>query len=627
MAGRFRASVAVFVLTFALADEALAQVTRDQLGRSVKLKILVDKVMQPTAGWHTEEWMVRTAAEAGFNVWSPRHGFNDFTEVRQVTQWCAKYGIFHMPWMRGTLGVGKEHDATGKMVVWENGGEQPLWSPNSDEFWDWTTKYVVEYAKMSEANDHIMGVFLDYENYAKGPRGSGMLYFLSYDDLILRRFAASKEIELPADFSPAARKPWLVEKGLHDAFEAFQVAHWRERCRTLREAVDRHAPWFQFCMYPAPGSPFMLQAALPEWTSNTAPVILADASTYGRVTRFLPEPSALTQNRNVLSARMKGAKDLGMPVIYSGGIDPIVRGADPEFCGKNAVMISDVTDGYWIFYEGPKYDVDHPDYWHWFTWANAAIDKADWAAQHQARETEDPWAFSVDVGKGGIVPPPAESVSADMPVVSLRRTNMLLVSGTAGVPVELSMTIRKIGSNTHDLTWEARDLTWASVAEGTVPFDGGGTIRFTPAVDAMFLLLLRAGGSAYHVARANTPIGLVATEGLSVIGDPPPLYFHVPQGVKSFTTYIRGGSGIETVRLDVHAPDGRLVATGQTTPSANSTTVSADVGGDGGRIWSLDLGKADEGVIEDIFVRLDNQLPPTLSSSPALVFRKSAAPR
>ena len=33
----------------------------------------------------------------------------------------------------------------------------------------------------------------------------------------------------------------------------------------------------------------------------------------------------------------------------AGGIDPAVRGADPEFSGKNAVAISEVTDGYWIF--------------------------------------------------------------------------------------------------------------------------------------------------------------------------------------------------------------------------------------------------------------------------------------
>ena len=36
-------------------------------------------------------------------------------------------------------------------------------------------------------------------------------------------------------------------------------------------------------------------------------------------------------------------------------------------------MISEACDGYWVFYEGPKYDKDHPDYFQWFTRANRAI--------------------------------------------------------------------------------------------------------------------------------------------------------------------------------------------------------------------------------------------------------------
>ena len=64
----------VLLTTMLTAAGCAAEVTRDRLGRDVKLKILVDKVMQPEANWTTEEWMVRETAEAGFNVYSPRHG-------------------------------------------------------------------------------------------------------------------------------------------------------------------------------------------------------------------------------------------------------------------------------------------------------------------------------------------------------------------------------------------------------------------------------------------------------------------------------------------------------------------------------------------------------------------------
>jgi hypothetical protein len=82
----------------------------------------------------------------------------------------------------------------------------------------------------------------------------------------------------------------------------------------------------------------------------------------------------------------------GIPFLYMGGIDPLVRGADPEFCGKNAVMVSEVSDGYWIFYEGPTYGKpDHEAYWRWLTWANRAIAAGRFEVQREPRETPEPF--------------------------------------------------------------------------------------------------------------------------------------------------------------------------------------------------------------------------------------------
>jgi len=78
---------------------------RDDLGNTVKFTCVVDKVMQAHKGWVVEEWMIREAAEAGFNIYSPRIGYDKLDAVAQVTAWCEKNGIFHLPWMRGTLGV------------------------------------------------------------------------------------------------------------------------------------------------------------------------------------------------------------------------------------------------------------------------------------------------------------------------------------------------------------------------------------------------------------------------------------------------------------------------------------------------------------------------------------------
>jgi len=347
-----------------------------------KIRILVDKVLMKANGWVMTEDHVRQITEAGFNVVSPRKGGDDIERVRKVARFAQKYGIHYMPWMRGTLTA-----TEGTRLVWENGVEQDLYSPNSDELWEWMTQLIVGYAKVSVEIPSLIGVFLDYENYA--PNRQGNAYPLSYDMKILSEFAREKGIELP-ELKPAERHAWLVERGLHEEFAKFQIESWRARCRKLRREVDAINPKFQFCVYPAPGTLFIREAIYPEWATEEAPLILADACTYGRPSSSLSHREALEANRRRLKANMESVRKCGIPFIYIGGIDPIVRGADPEFSGRNAVMISEISDGYWVFYEGPTYGKsDHEAYWSWFTRANRAIIEGRYDFQHEERETPD----------------------------------------------------------------------------------------------------------------------------------------------------------------------------------------------------------------------------------------------
>lgn len=598
-----------------------AGVARKDLGRTEKLRILVDKVMQPEEGWVTKEWMVKEAAEAGFNVFSPRSGFDRLDEVRQVTQWCAKYGIYHMPWMRGSLGTPAGPEAAGKRVVWANGSEQNLYSPNSDEFWEWTTRYVVEYAKMCAQDEHLMGVFLDYENYSPG--GSGNLYQLSYDDLILGKFAEAKGIQLPK-LELSQRKAWLEEQKLHEEFSKFQVNHWRERCRALRQEVDKYAPGFQFCVYPAPGTFFMVEGTWPEWGTEAAPLILADACTYGRPSKMLPEPTSLVSNRNNLKAGLEQAKAAGYHFMYAGGIDPVVRGADAEFCGKNAVMISEATDGYWIFYEGPAYKTTHKDYFKWFTWANKAIAAGNFAAQNAPRETPEDWGASL-VGKVGsqapLVMPALPGTTVKLPEARLRNENLLLLGAKAGMPVELTLKDIPVGKNEHPLSWLVRDVKLQTIQSGTIAHNTQETVQFTPGTDGPLFLTLSSGGCSYQVVSANVPVGITTVQEASFIGVVGRLYFTVPAGLTEFTITAKGW-GAETIRVNVFDPEGKQVATGQTTLKTPEVTVKAPVGTGAGKVWSFQLARADEGVVEDSKVILDPALAPVLSLLPEQAFAK-----
>ncbi|NUQ62632.1 MAG: hypothetical protein HUU20_09095 [Pirellulales bacterium] len=609
----------VLWILFSAVASAADVPAREELGRSVKLRILVDKVMQPTAGWVTQEWMVKATADAGFNVLSPRHGHERPDEVRQVAAWCKQYGIYYMPWMRGSLGAPAGPAAEGRRMVWANGGEQALWSPNSDEFWQWTRRYIVEYARISRENRHLMGVFLDYENYTPG--GEGNLYSLSYDDGILAKFAKANGIDLPK-LAPRDRKPWLEKGRLHDEFARFQVDHWRERCRELRKAVDEHDPTFQFCIYPAPGTPFMVEATYPEWSTQKAPLILADPWVYGRPSQLIPQKEALELNRDKLIQGMEIPKKAGIPFIYSGGIDPIVRGADPEFSGKNAVMISEITGGYWIFYEGPTYTKqDHADYWKWFTWANRAIAAANWQAWHEPRETPENWDLAVfhSAERPALVAP-EKAGATDYTPVRVRHENLVLLACKAQRPVEVELKASQIGPSPPLLVWEVRNPALETIASLKTPQSQAATVKFTPDRDGVFLLGASAGGAAWWIARSNVPVGLYAGQPLHTIFGAKRLYFHVPAGLKQFTLSV-AGSGGETVRLNVFAPDGRQAASAQTTQQSQ-VDLNVPVADASDAVWSLELGRADTGVLEDSTIRLDPKLPPVLSLVPEEVFRQ-----
>ncbi len=616
-----RLAVILALSTAAFAQESAPAKTlrREDLGRTVKFTCVVDKVMQAHKGWVTEEWMIREAAEAGFNIYSPRTGFDNLEAVQNVTTWCEKYGIFHLPWMRGTLGVPLDDPkADGKRVVWENGVEQPLWSPNSDELWLWMTKYIVAYAEMSANNEHLLGVFLDYENYA--PNKQGNLYSLSYDQEILDKFAAAEGVDIP-DLAPADRAPWLREQNLHDRFEAFQIEEWRKRCRTLREAVDAHDPAFQFWLYPVPGTLFLQKAAYYEWTTQAAPMVIADQTTYGRSSTFLPEQAALDANRAKLEKYMEIPKSMGVPYLYAGGIDPVVRGADAEFCGKNAVMISEVTDGYWIFYEGPEYTTTHKDYWKWFTWANHAIAEGNFDAQHEPRQTDE--GFVLDLLKRvdtiGLANAAAIGKPVDLPPCTLRGSNLLLAACKSGVAVDIGLQDVPLGNYTDPLTWELRTPHFEKIDSGIIEHKGNGTVHFVPESDGAYFLGLSSGGCTYTVTSTNVPLAVHAGEFMGTVHGVERLYIYVPEDTSQFTVQVKG-SGAETARLNVYDPDRALAGTAQTTPTESRATLSIEPGAKTGSVWSFALVKADEGTLEDAGVKIEG-IPPLVSFVSEHVFR------
>ena len=149
---------------------------------------------------------------------------------------------------------------------------------------------------------------MDFELYDR-PKPSN-LYSLSYDDKIMGEFAQAQGIGLP-DLGPAERCSWLKQQGLDGSFQAFQIASWRERCRKLRQAIDAINPSFQIGVYSA-GTTFFNEAAMPEWSTLAAPLILTNAASYGRPSSLLSHEESLLANRGKLI--LDGRWPAGWPV-------------------------------------------------------------------------------------------------------------------------------------------------------------------------------------------------------------------------------------------------------------------------------------------------------------------------
>jgi len=599
------------------ADEVDWAAKRAALGRQDKLRVLVDKVLSASNDWVMTEPFVDEIADAGFNVLVPRVGCDDMARVKRVADMARDRGIFYMAWMRGTLTA-----TTGDKLVWANGADQDLYSPNADELWDWMTGLILGHARLSVENPAIVGSFLDFENYAKGSQGN--CYALSYDDKILREFAAAKGIEIP-DLEPEQRHPWLGEKGLLDDFRNFQIASWRQRCRTLREQIDAINPQFQLIVYPR-GPLFLEEAIYPEWATERAPLIFADHITYHRPGNA-PHAKALAINKHNLEQGIAHGRSKNVPLIYTSGIDPVYEDADPEFCGRNAAMIGHVSDGYWIFYEGPKYDQDHPDYFHWFTRANRAIAAGDSAFWREPRETPDPVMAAqeklLDQYCGANVraysddPTPEGAQDAAFTVRTNTTGAVFAVLLEAGEPLRGRLEVRPLGRYTAGCEFAVLAPDRDKLAEGRAELGQPAPLDVVAKEAGVYAVIVNAAPNPARLFVENQHFCLVAAEEVGLLGAQPRAYFLPVPGAKEIHLSMTTPSPAETAMMTVFDPEGREVARGDTVKSKDFQAQAPVAPEQTGKPWSLDLGRAPEGGLEDIALTLGQGCSAFLATHPS----------
>jgi len=590
---------------------------RAALGRDDKLRVLVDKVLSASNGWVMTRQFVAEIADAGFNVVVPRVGCEDMARVKRVADMARDRGIFYMAWMRGTLTA-----TSGTKLVWANGADQDLYSPNADELWDWMTGLILGHARLSVENPAIVGSFLDFENYAK--RSQGNCYALSYDDKILREFAAAQGIEMPA-LEPEQRHPWLEEKDLLDDFRDFQIASWRERCRSLRDQIDAVNPQFQLIVYPR-GPLFLEEAIYPEWATERAPLIFADHITYHRPGNA-PHSKALAINKQRLEQGIAHGRSKNVPLIYTSGIDPIYEDADPEFCGRNAAMIGDVCDGYWIFYEGPKYDQDHPDYFHWFARANRAIAAGDSAFWQAPRETPDPVMAAqeklLDQYCGAKVraysddPMPEGAQDAAFTVRTNTTGAVFAVLLEAGEPLRGRLEVRPLGHYTAGCEFTVLAPDRSKLAEGHAEIGQPAPLDVPAKEGGVYAVIVNAFPNPARLFIENQHFCLVPAEKTGLLGAQPRAHFLSTSGAREILLKLTTPSPAETAMMTVFDSEGREVARGDTVKSKDFQARTPVAPEQAGKPWSLQLERAPEGGLEDMALTLGEGCSAFLATHPS----------
>jgi len=558
--------LSVALLIFAFAVLSLA-VNCDSRSKGEKLRIFVATRGTVPIPWSAvggnllrkaiaEEYFT-VIAKAGFNVacCSAKAPF-DLERVSREAQLAQKHGLFYLRWIRGKTGAGD-----GPKFTWDDGTAQNDASPNSDVLWDWMTEYVVGYAKVSRDVPSLIGTFVDFENYHAPKAGVPTLYTLSYDEKILNDFAKAKDITLPNPL-PKERKAWLEGQNLHDAFAEFQIEHWRQRCRTLRKAVDEINPKFQFFICPGGGrSPFMTEAIYREWGTDQAPLVLASEGTYGRATNLTPQKESLDRNRKYVSDALAFLKKQNMPFQYIAGIDPGVRGADPEFCARNAVAISEHSNGYWVFYEGPPFGAPgHTTYLDWFGRANAALSADDYAFQHSERETPNPLSgvhLGMKLKPYTTEPMPAEAADKAF-LVQFGHAVVVLLK--AGEELRARIEVVELRKDRPPVEYLVVGPKGKEMHYGKAAASEKVTIKVKAEKSGLHCIAVGAGKLGVRLFVENQHACIIAaTKPLRLFGGQPEAYFVPPVKASETKVTVRTfwfGSDVGSAELAIFHPDG-----------------------------------------------------------------------
>lgn len=514
-----------------------------------------------------------------------------------------------------------------RQAVLADGRVERYACPLEERFWrDHLQAGMIERAQL--ANDpelQVDGLWIDFELYATV---TGQRYYTNacYCDYCISGFAEAQGLEIP-ELALGERRPWLVEHELTEEYTQFLQDRVEEYAIEVRENVHAVNPDLLLGFYPTPHY-WALYGVARAFSTERLPIILWATDTYGG--------GGPTRVPDDWQAHYE---EMGVNARYCAGM--LLRSYSAKNLAANIYHASAKCDGYWLFttytlwnpveeHKGDYY-LAHgtpEEYWQAIARANRELDRLAADPEH---ETDlvigiEPIVYhplakpEVRRRIEALVPPEStgEMIEYDEPVY-LRGSNLLLIAAEAGQTVRVPVEFGQVGAGEDRIRWEVSNLVGDDVARGEGAVGEDTVIEFTPPQSGVHYVLMTAGGSKYAPRGSNAPLGLYATK-LHIIGGAERLYFRAPTGVEEFTVLGAGSSGRETIRVNVYDPAGELAGTCQSTGEVLEAPLTLTAGADAGDVWSLEIAKADEGILEDNTLTLPEPLPPVVSLAPEHAF-------
>jgi len=190
----------------------------------------------------------------------------------------------------------------------------------------------------------------------------------------------------------------------------------------------------------------------------------------------------------------------------------------------------------------------------------------------------------------------------------LRGTATCVALLKAGESFRAHLACSRVGQNEAATEWRLWGPEDRLLAKGSVPVGEQADLDVPAKQDGIHLLLIVSNNNRASVTLLNDHAA-IAGRSVKLIGVSTPLLFFVPEGTEQFALTMSSPAPGETARARIIGPEGEelaVAATGEQKTVPLEVTVPR---GQAGRAWSVQIEKADTGVLEDYTLTLDESIP------------------